>query len=73
TAEPDSAGSQFFICVSTLPKLDGDYAAFGQVLAGMDVVDLIASAPNGGLPDNRPKSKQVMEEVFFVTPSSGDS
>ena len=38
---PDSAGSQFFILRSDAPWLDGDYAVFGQVTAGMDVVDNI--------------------------------
>ena len=40
---PDSAGSQFFIMVAPAPHLDGQYAAFGKVVAGMDVVDKIAS------------------------------
>ena len=39
----DSAGSQFFIMTSDSPHLDGQYAAFGKVVAGMDVVDKIAS------------------------------
>ena len=40
---PDSAGSQFFIMVANAPHLDGEYAAFGKVLEGMDVVDKIVS------------------------------
>lgn len=39
----DSASSQFFICDADSPHLDGDYAAFGRVTEGMDVVDRIAS------------------------------
>ncbi len=39
TSDPDSATSQFFICYTDLPSLDGDYAAFGKVIEGMDVVD----------------------------------
>src|SRR5690625_3435761 len=39
TNEPDSAGSQFFIMVEDAPHLDGDYAAFGKVIEGMDVAD----------------------------------
>lgn len=70
TGEPDSAGSQFFICQSPLESLDPDYAAFGMVIQGMAVVDRIAAVPNSGSPDNRPTEKQVMKEVFFVKPSN---
>ena len=41
---PDSAGSQFFIMHDDAPHLDGDYAGFGMVKSGMDVVDSIVSA-----------------------------
>ena len=41
---PDSAGSQFFIMHADAPHLDGDYAAFGKVIEGMDVVDQIATS-----------------------------
>jgi len=47
TSIPDSASSQFFICDADSPHLDGDYAAFGVVTKGMDVVDAIASVPTG--------------------------
>ncbi len=39
--DPDSAGSQFFICVADAPFLDGQYTAFGEVAAGMDVADRV--------------------------------
>ena len=42
--DPNSAGSQFFIMVADAPHLDGDYAGFGKVTEGMDVVDQIVSA-----------------------------
>ncbi len=42
---PDSAGSQFFIMVGDAPHLDGQYAAFGKVIEGMEVADQIAAAP----------------------------
>jgi len=44
-ANPDSAGSQFFICVADVPSLDGKYTVFGEVVEGMEVVDQIVSQP----------------------------
>ena len=41
SGHPDSAGSQFFIMVADAPHLDGQYAAFGKVLAGMDAIDQV--------------------------------
>jgi peptidyl-prolyl cis-trans isomerase B (cyclophilin B) len=46
--DPDSAGSQFFIVVEDSTFLDGDYAAFGKVTEGMDVVDEIVSVETSG-------------------------
>ena len=50
TSEPDSASSQFFIMHQTSPHLDGDYAAFGKVIEGIEVVDAICTSvkPSGG-------------------------
>lgn len=44
-ANPDSAGSQFFICVADSPFLDKQYTVFGEVISGMEVVDKIVSQP----------------------------
>lgn len=44
-AHPNSAGSQFFICVADSPFLDGKYTVFGEVVDGMDAVDQIVSQP----------------------------
>jgi peptidyl-prolyl cis-trans isomerase B (cyclophilin B) len=71
--EYDSAGSQFFICQDVIKSLDRKYAVFGMVVEGMAVVDRIAAVPNSGSPYNRPNKKQVMKEVFFVTPASEGS
>ena len=45
SSDPDSAGSQFFICVADAPFLDRQYTAFGQVTSGMEVADKIVSQP----------------------------
>ena len=45
SADPDSAGSQFFICVADAPFLDRQYTAFGQVTSGMEAADKIVSQP----------------------------
>ncbi len=58
---PNSAGSQFFIMHKDAPHLDGQYAAFGKVIEGMDVVDGIASTPTGA--QDRPKTDQRMKKV----------
>ena len=44
TMDPNSAGSQFFIMVADAPHLDGEYAAFGKILEGMEVAQEIAKA-----------------------------
>jgi peptidylprolyl isomerase/peptidyl-prolyl cis-trans isomerase B (cyclophilin B) len=41
TSDPNSAGSQFYICLDALPSLDGKYATFGQVFEGIDIVQKI--------------------------------
>ena len=43
--DPNSAGSQFFIMVADSPHLDGEYAGFGQVIEGLEVVDKIVNVP----------------------------
>ena len=49
TNQPDSAGSQFFIMLDDAPHLDGNYAAFGQVISGMDVAhDIEAAGTSNG-------------------------
>jgi peptidyl-prolyl cis-trans isomerase B (cyclophilin B) len=64
SADPDSAGSQFFIMHADAPHLDGDYAAFGCVTDGMDVVDAIASCP---VFRDKPKQEQKMKSVTVET------
>ena len=49
TADPNSAGSQFFICVAAAPHLDGQYAVFGQAIEGAEVAVKIASVPRDAM------------------------
>ena len=60
---PDSAGSQFFIMHEDAPHLDGQYAAFGKVVEGMDVVDRIAAVRT--LWGDRPMQPVVMKSVVI--------
>ena len=60
---PDSAGSQFFIMHQDGPFLDGQYAAFGKVVSGMDVVDEIAAVQTNAM--DKPLKPQVMKRVYI--------
>lgn len=64
SGHPDSAGSQFFIMHADAPHLDGQYAAFGKVSAGMDVVDEIASTQTGF--QDRPVEEQKIKSIRLV-------
>ena len=65
TMAPNSAGSQFFIMHQNSPHLDGDYAAFGQIVEGMDVVNKIAETATDY--SDRPMEPQVMKKVTVET------
>ncbi len=60
---PDSAGSQFFIMHEDAPYLDGQYAAFGKVVEGMDVVDEIAAVETNFM--DKPLVEQRMAKVYI--------
>lgn len=62
---PDSAGSQFFIMHEPAPHLDGQYAAFGKVIEGMDMVDTIANVKTDY--HDRPVNPVMMESVSVDT------
>ena len=61
----DSAGSQFFIMHADSTYLDGQYAAFGMVLGGIENVDIIASVPTDS--SDKPRTEQVMRTVYVET------
>ena len=60
---PNSASSQFFIMHADAPHLDGQYAAFGKVVSGMETVDEIAAIPVG--PSDRPRIAMRMKKVYI--------
>lgn len=61
----DSAGSQFFIMVADIPQLDGDYAAFGKVISGMEVVDAIVNVETDRM--DKPLSDQRIKKMTVET------
>ena len=67
--DPNSAGSQFFICVADADSLDNQYTAFGQVVSGQDVVDKIVSLPTGEKQQDMPNPghEAVMKSVKITT------
>ena len=68
TMIPDSAGSQFFVMHKNASHLDGQYAGFGKVIEGMDVVNAIAETPcgRGDVPLTPQRMKTVTVETFGV-------
>lgn len=68
TQVPDSAGSQFFVMHADADYLDGQYAAFGKIIEGMDVIDAIASVRTDfrDKPLKEQKMKKVTAETFGV-------
>lgn len=66
--DPDSAGSQFFIMTDPAPHLDGQYAAFGQVIDGLDTVDAIAAVRT----DFRDKPKTAQRMKFVTVETFGE-
>lgn len=61
TMDPDSAGSQFFIMHQDAPHLDGEYAAFGKITEGLDVLDRITSVKTNW--SDQPWEEQVIESI----------
>jgi len=73
TNDPNSAGSQFFICDNNARFLDGKYTVFGKVIKGMDVLDKILNVPVGPSPQGENSSPQqpvVMTSVKIVARSA---
>ena len=62
---PNSAGSQFFIMVEEAPHLDGQYAAFGKVIEGMETADAIVNQPRDAM--DRPRQDQCIKSITVET------
>lgn len=62
---PDSAGSQFFIMVDDAPFLDGQYAAFGKVISGIETADAIVAVARDR--SDKPREDQVIKQIEVVS------
>jgi len=71
--DPDSAGSQFFICLAPVRRLDGQYTTFGKLIKGDDVLDKIGNTPVEGNAQgemSKPTKRVVIESVKIVPANS---
>ena len=71
--DPDSAGSQFFICLAPAPRLDGQYTTFGKLIKGDDVLEKIGDTPvtrNSRGENSKPTKRVVIESVKIVPADS---
>ena len=71
--DPDSAGSQFFICLAPAPRLDGKYTTFGKLIKGDDVLEKIGNTPvtkNSAGENSKPTKRVVIEKIDIVPASS---
>ena len=68
SSNPNSASSQFFICHKDAPHLNGQYAAFGRVIEGIEVVDEIANVPTGTFMwvQDKPKEDVVIKSITVI-------
>lgn len=71
--DPDSASSQFFICLGSTPQLDGKYTAFGHLIKGEKVLKKLGDTPVGASPggeSSRPTERVALESVKIVPADS---
>ena len=71
--DPDSAGSQFFICLAPVPRLDGEYTTFGKLIKGDDVLQKIGDTPvtrNSAGENSKPTRRIVIESIKIVPAES---
>ena len=73
SADPDSAGSQFFLCFGKVSQLDGQYTTFGRVIKGDEVLDKLANVPvtsSGSGERSKPVNRVALESVKIVPADS---
>jgi peptidyl-prolyl cis-trans isomerase B (cyclophilin B) len=73
SSDPDSAGSQFFICLAPVRRLDGQYTTFGKLIKGADVLEKIGDTPvtrNSSGENSKPTKRVVIESVKIVPADS---
>jgi len=70
--DPDSAGSQFFICLAPVPRLDGQYTTFGKLIKGDDVLEKIGDTPvtRNSMGENSKPTKRVVIESVKIVPAN---
>src|SRR6266705_3344649 len=71
SSDPDSAGSQFFICLAPVPRLDGQYTTFGKLIKGDDVLKKIGDTPvtRSSTGENSKPTKRVVIESIKIVPA----
>jgi peptidyl-prolyl cis-trans isomerase B (cyclophilin B) len=69
--DPDSAGSQFFICLAPVPRLDGQYTTFGKLIKGEDVLEKIGNTPvtKNNMGEMSKPTKRVVIESIRIAPA----
>jgi peptidyl-prolyl cis-trans isomerase B (cyclophilin B) len=73
SSDPDSAGSQFFICLANVSRLDGQYTTFGKLIKGEDVLAKIGDTPvdmSPGGESSKPTKRVSVESIKIVSPES---
>jgi peptidyl-prolyl cis-trans isomerase B (cyclophilin B) len=73
SSDPDSAGSQFFICLASVPRLDHQYTTFGKLIKGTDVLEKIGDTPvtrNSSGEMSKPTKRVVIESIKIVPADS---
>src|SRR5437667_948029 len=70
--DPDSAGSQFFICLAPVPRLNGQYTTFGKLIKGDDVLEKIGDTPvtRNSMGENSKPTKRVVIESVKIVPAN---